>query len=69
MHLQKQKKHWLIRLNKVIVKRICLWQILFWVEARKKYKKIGKNHKKQLNVLKKYSYNNIQCNKYTRTVV
>ena len=48
MHLQKQKKHWLIRLNKVIVKRICLWQILFWVEARKKYKKIGKNHKKQL---------------------
>ena len=39
MHLQKQKKHWLIRLNKVIVKRICLWQILFWVEARKKYKK------------------------------
>ncbi len=33
---KKQKKHWLIRLNKVIVKRICLWQILFWVEARKK---------------------------------
>ena len=50
MHLQKQKKHWLIRLNKVIVKRICLWQILFWVEARKKYTKIGKNHKKQLTL-------------------
>ena len=68
MHLQKQKKHWLIRLNKVIVKRICLWQILFWVEARRKYKKIGKNHKKQLNSAEEYAPELFR-NKYLRSLL
>lgn len=49
MHLQKQKKHWLIRLNKVIGKEnLSVADSLLGRSEKKMYKKIGKNHKKQL---------------------